>query len=294
MSQQLIKLDPGKLAIFGDKAVNTKFSAGIKSGEFLPKISIKGREFALVIAGERKRLNERTLNVVIVDARASVSKTFYENPWSGAGEAKAPECSSADGITPDVGVPKPQNTTCQLCPHNAWKSGTNGKGKRCADSKVLVVVPANKLDGQPFQLQIPAASLKAFGAYVKTLDTHGIPVNGVVTQLSFTDDEYPALEFAFVDTLPSQEAYEQVLAIAERSDVKDVLRGIVTQSPEQHPAVQPVTIQKPQAAPPVTTAATFIPEGATPSQPETPAAPALDAGTQSEIDSIISAWETGK
>jgi hypothetical protein len=155
-------------------------------------------------------------------------------------------------------------------------------------------VPANKLDGQPFQLQIPAASLKAFGAYVKTLDTHGIPVNGVVTQLSFTDDEYPALEFAFVDTLPSQEAYEQVLAIAERSDVKDVLRGIVTQSPEQHPAVQPVTIQKPQAAPPVTTAATFIPEGATPSQPETPAAPALDAGTQSEIDSIISAWETGK
>lgn len=291
MSQQLIKVDPGKLAMFGNQAANAKFSAGIKTGEFLPKISLKGREFALVIGGERKRSKERTLNVVIVDARASVSKSFYKNPYDSDGEKTAPDCQSTDGVVPDAGVPMKQSDTCQLCPYNAWKSGTNGKGKRCADTKTLVVVPANNLDGQPFQLQIPPASLKSFGAYVKLLDANGIPVNGVVTQLSFADSDFPQLEFAFVDALPSEEAYKQVLAISERADVQEVIKGAPIKAPESHPAQQPVTIQR--STPDEMRANQVIAQGKV-HVPEvvdhTTDPPELDAGTRTEIDNILDSW----
>lgn len=249
MSNQLAKFDPGKLAIFGDKPVNDKFTAGIKGGEYLPKISIKGREFATVISGERKQLPREVryeLPVVIVDARESVSKEYYKKKWGerdGDDGVSAPDCQSLDGVSPDRGVALPVNATCQLCPFNAWGSADTGKGKRCSDYKLLIVVPSNKLDAQPFQIRLPATSLKSFKSYCRSLDTHGIPVNGAITVLSFKDAEHPQLEFTFEGTLSSREDYDLILAAAERQDVRDTLQSEVMRHTDEHPAQQPVTVQ---------------------------------------------------
>jgi hypothetical protein len=282
----LVKLDPGRLAIFGDAAKQSKFSAGIKGGEYLPKISIKGKEFAFVIAGERKRTDKRTLDIVFIDAREAVSKEYYVKKWGQAGndEAKAPDCASSDSTVPDSGVPAPQSPTCQTCPHNAWKSADNGKGKRCSDYKLVVVVPANKLDGQPFQLRIPAASLKALKSYERSLNTNGLPLNGVITQLSFADKEYPELEFAYMDALQTREDFETVCKTAERQDVQDALRAVTQSQPSTtHPSQQPVVIQPVPPTNPEPVQPTL------PAQTETPAA-VTDAGTQSEIDKIMAGW----
>jgi hypothetical protein len=325
MSNQLAKFDPGKLAIFGDKPVNDKFTAGIKGGEYLPKISIKGREFATVISGERKQLPREVryeLPVVIVDARESVSKEYYKKKWGerdGGDEVSAPDCQSLDGVSPDRGVAVPVNPTCQLCPFNAWGSADTGKGKRCSDYKLLIVVPANKLDAQPFQIRLPATSLKSFKSYCRSLDTHGIPVNGAITVLSFKDAEHPQLEFTFEGTLGSREDYDKILAAAERQDVRDTLQSEVMRHTDEHPAQQPVTVQiqreaeQPQDTSGWTTPTKTVeseivnepgpkakrtrkPKAEAPIDPpentgggEKAAAPE-DAGSKAELDDIINAW----
>lgn len=305
MSEALQKIAPNKLAIFGNAAINDKFSGGIKGGEFLPKISIKGRSFALVVAGERKVLpspHDRSMDVIFVDAREALSKEWYEVKWGDkeGTEKKAPDCTSADAVTPDADARNKQSDTCQLCPHNAWGSAEKGKGKACADYKLVVVLPAHMINlpdekRQPFTLRLPAMTLKAFKVYERSLTQHGIPLQGAVTTLTFADGEFPQLEFGFKDVLQSEEEYNRVLASAERQDVKDALRSNPSKKEETHASQQPVIIK------PVAEAAE---KAATPAKrgrkktviAELPAVspePVADAASSSEIEDVLAGWLNG-
>lgn len=253
MSEQLQKIDRGQLAaIFGNIApdVNDSFSAGISAGDYLPNISIRGKEWRLVINGEQQRMTDRHLDVYLVNARQNVSKTFYQSQWSGGQEAAAPDCASSDGIRPDSGVKNQQANSCQVCPHNAWGSKITAggkKGKSCADYKLIVVALAAKPD-MVFQLRIPAASLKPLGAYVKKLNMLGVPVNGAVTRLTFADTEYPQIEFNMNGTVGSKEEYDYLKEIGNRDDVLSTLQNSqpVAQLAETvHAAHQPVVVQAP-------------------------------------------------
>lgn len=228
-NEALEKFNPGVLAnIIGTEnvaAINDDFAGGIIGGNFLPQISIKGREFRLKIDGEETRLPDKSLNIFLISSRTSVSKTFYKDAWGGADSAGKPDCSSADGVVPDDNVETPQHSNCQMCENNAWGSKitqAGKKGKACADYK-LIVVCLQAAPDTPFALRIPAASLKPFSAYIAKLKMAGVPANAAVTQLSFTDAEYPQLDFDFVDTVKSKEEYLLLTELAESSEVLEAV-----------------------------------------------------------------------
>jgi hypothetical protein len=249
-NEALEKFNPGALAsIIGAEniaAINDDFSGGIQGGSFLPTISIKGREFRLKIDGEETRLPEKHLDVFLISSRPAVSKTFYSAAWGGADSAGKPDCSSADGVVPDSNVDHPQNSNCQLCPNNAWGSkitATSSKGKACADYKLIVLVLKQAPDS-PFALRIPAASLKIFSSYISKLKMAGVPANAAVTRLSFTDAEFPQLDFDFIDTVKSKEEYAQLAALAESSEVLEAVHI----TPRAQVAAAPVTATQPVVA----------------------------------------------
>lgn len=297
MSTDLVKIN-GQLPAFLKGAAPTghdKYLAGMKSVDFLPKISIKGKDFALVIGGERKRLPQRELEVVIVNSRAALSKMFYEKEWDGKAEATAPDCQSVNGKVPDSGVPNKQHATCGDCPQNVWVGKTP---PNCRDHRVIIVVPKGAYTVQPFQLNLPAGSLKAFTAYVRQLKTAGIPPEAAVTVLSFADTEYPQLEFRCSGTVETEEQFNQVLALAERQDVQDVIAGVVLKDEESHASQQPVAIQpttrvievkEPEVLPPSTEplAAWGVPTKAKETAADVAVEPTPDS---SQIESVIAAW----
>jgi hypothetical protein len=191
-------------------------------------LSLKGRQFHIRYSKtEKVSLEDRRLEVIMVTARADLSKQYYAGKYDPE-KGGAPDCKSADGKVPDPDVANPMSTTCATCRMNAWGSKineTNGKeGKACADHKVLILAPptlepATDQKEKPLQLQLPAASLKNLGLYIKLLNHNGLAAGEVVTELSFTDgDAFPKLNFKYKRNLTSDEI-AKTQAVAGRGDV---------------------------------------------------------------------------
>ena len=163
---------------------------GINSGS-PAHISIAGNRFTLVDdAGNEKPVQTLFLDVCVIDANPAVSKIYFDPrvPYEPGGDnSNPPICWSDNGIGASAQASQPQNSSCQLCPHNAWGSATSkatGKPiKACNDvKKVAVVVPGIDV---VFLLRIPPASLKNWGKYCQTLGGHGVDLPDAVTRLEF-------------------------------------------------------------------------------------------------------------
>src|SRR5690606_35905935 len=101
------------------------------------------------------------------------------------------------------------------------------------DSKRLSVVPASRPGDAPYQLTVPAASLKDFGGYLTKLNSLDprVPYNAVITKASFDSEaSYPKLLFTAVRYLTGPE-YETVEARYDDDDVK-LTAGIAKARPE--------------------------------------------------------------
>jgi hypothetical protein len=90
-----------------------------------------------------------------------------------------------------------------------FRSG-QGDSKACRYSQRLAVVLANDIQGDVFQLTLPAASIFGEGApgkwplqtYAKMIGSKGIPITAVVTEMRFdTDSATPKLTFKPVKVL---------------------------------------------------------------------------------------------
>ncbi|MGB8344039.1 MAG: hypothetical protein WCD86_04095, partial [Ktedonobacteraceae bacterium] len=162
-----------------------------------PVISIKGSRFHVSRDGEKTLIMRPKTTATDPDEPATFidvtilniqkAKTFYEDGYVD-GAAEKPDCFSNDGITPDSSVAAPQCSTCALCPQNAWGSGTNDKGeatagKACSDVQRLAVAGGDMSD--PLMLRVPPASLKNLAEMSKVLSKKNIPINGVITRVSF-------------------------------------------------------------------------------------------------------------
>jgi len=162
-----------------------------------PVISIKGSRFHVSRDGEKTLIMRPKANPSDPDEPATYievtilniqkAKTFYEDGYVD-GAAEKPDCFSNDAITPDASVAAPQCSTCALCPQNAWGSGVNDKGeatkgKACSDVQRLAVA-GHGLD-DPMMLRVPPLSLKNLAEMSKLLSKKNIPINGVVTRVSF-------------------------------------------------------------------------------------------------------------
>lgn len=191
-----------------------------------PRISLRGRKFRVIEGGEeiQKPADELFVVILAVEPGAGLmQKTFYRNGYA-SGDKSPPDCSSANGVTPDTWVTNPVSSKCQTCPMNQFGSATSNSGKKskaCKDSKRLWVAMPDSVDGTVFSLGVPVTSLKALSEYGNMLRTNGVPAAAVITKLSMKDTEFPELLFDFVGVLE-----EKTLDVSmKRNEAKDFIIG---------------------------------------------------------------------
>jgi hypothetical protein len=197
----------------GELSTLAKSLTGGGSGGGSKRISIKGGVFRLVADGkEITSIDDRHLDVVIVNAAPKISRTFYAGQYV-EGETKGPDCWSANGDTPDASIEEPQAHDCASCPMNVKGSG-QGESKACRFSQRLAVVLANDVNGDVMQLTLAATSIfgkedgdkRPLQAYARYLAAQNINPETLVTRLRFdTKAAVPKLFFQPVRWLEDDE-----------------------------------------------------------------------------------------
>jgi hypothetical protein len=203
-----------------------ELGAGITSGFAI--VSLRGKVWRIKHRGEERNLVARdpqghdvprySLEIVLVKASENIAKIYYKDGYT-EGSTAPPDCWSANGRVPDPAAPalreRKTGPTCVGCWANAWGSrvnNTNGsKGKACADSKRLAIVPVEDIDnefyGGPMLLRVPPASLGDLKAYADKLNAMGFPYYAVATRVSFDmAAEFPKLIFGAIRVLNADEA----------------------------------------------------------------------------------------
>lgn len=223
---------------------------GISSGS-PAHISIAGNRFTLVDdAGNEKPIQTLFLDVCVIDANSAVSKIYFDPrvPFEPGGDnSNPPICWSDNGIGASAQASVPQNTSCQICPHNTWGSATSkatGKPtKACNDvKKVAVVAPGIDM---VFLLRIPPASLKNWGKYCQTLGGHGVDLPDAMTRLEF--ESQGILKFTPVGYVDEATAKLTDKAIAAKAT--DTLIGLNDRPWGGQGDQQKIAYAKEQAAP---------------------------------------------
>jgi len=233
MSKELTAFNPSQLPSF---AKNVELSdlakslAGGGGGGNGKRISIKGGVFRLLAGSEEvASIDDRHLDVVVVQAAPKISRTFYAGTYE-EGASKGPECWSADGETPDSSVKEPQASNCASCPQNAAGSG-QGNSRACRFSQRLAVVLANDVGGDIMQLTLSATSIfgkeegdkRPLQAYARFLAAQSISPETVVTRLRFdTKAAVPKLFFQPMRWL-SEDEYETVKEKSESTEAKQAV-----------------------------------------------------------------------
>jgi hypothetical protein len=218
----------------GAAATNDELGAGVASSYGV--MGYKGKVWSTRFGGVDTPLMREdgdgprgSIEVVIVKAAAPISKIFYKGGYV-EGSTAAPDCWSANGITPDGSVQNKVHSACADCPMNAWGSRVTeaGKqGKACADSRRIAVVPVadidNELFGGPMLLRIPAASLKDLKAYGDLLNSYQYPYYACATRISFDPKEaYPKFVFSAIRPLTDDEG-RKIMALRDDKRVATVL-----------------------------------------------------------------------
>jgi hypothetical protein len=215
------------------------------------RISIKGGVFRLVADGkEITSIDDRHLDVVIVNAAPKISRTFYAGQYV-EGETKGPDCWSADGDKPDASIEEPQAHDCASCPQNVKGSG-QGDSKACRFSQRLAVVLANDVAGDVMQLTLAATSIfgkedgdkRPLQAYARYLAAQNINPETLVTRLRFdTKAAVPKLFFQPVRWLEDEE-YAVAVEKGKSSEAKMAVTMSVskpTDKPLQLEGAKPAT-----------------------------------------------------
>ena len=174
------------------------------------RISIAGGVFRLYHGSkEIAAIEDRFLDVVVVNAAAHIGRVWYAKSYDG--EATSPDCWSADGSTPSADSSNKQSDSCATCPKNIAGSG-KGNSRACRYQQRLAVVLPNDIGGDILALQVPATSIwdkdakgddRPLQAYARYLGAQKIEPSDVITRIKFdTKSQSPKMFFkatAWVD-----------------------------------------------------------------------------------------------
>lgn len=248
---------PAHIAKRGISAVAKALTGG--SAQTGKRISIKGGVFRLVVDGkEVTAIEDRHLDIVIVNAAPKVSRTYYAGNYV-EGQTTAPSCWSQDGDKPDAGVKAPQHSNCANCPQNVKGSG-QGESRACRFSQRLAVVLANDVEGDVMQLSLAATSIfgKAEGEnrplqeYARYLTAQGIDPTMLITRMKF-DTKAPVPKLFFK---PMRWLTDEELDITQEKGMSEDALKAVSMTVAQQDGVQPAaaapaefSAPKPKAAP---------------------------------------------
>ena len=156
------------------------------------RISVKGSKFRLPDGNS----SDGPLNCVIVDY--TNSNVWYEADYV-EGTVTKPDCFSIgkiiDDLKPHSSVEKPVNAECASCPKNQY--GSRGRGKECDNTVLLAILPEDfNEESEVLPLKIAPKGLKAWGAYVRTLQSQAVDPVQVITSISFEPNQsFPQLKF---------------------------------------------------------------------------------------------------
>ncbi len=226
----------------GELSTLAKSLAGGGVGGGGKRISIKGGVFRLMADGkEITSIDDRHLDVVIVNAASKISRTYYEGTYE-EGVSKAPDCWSANGDKPDATADNPQASDCASCPMNVKGSG-QGESKACRFSQRLAVVLANDISGDVMQLTLAATSIfgkeegdkRPLQAYARYLAAQNISPETLVTRLRFdTKAAVPKLFFQPVRWLEDDE-FEIVAEKGQSASAKQAVTMTVAKTTTDKP-----------------------------------------------------------
>jgi hypothetical protein len=255
---ELASFNPNQTPAFarkGELSALAKSLTGGAGGGGGKRISIKGGVFRLMADGkEITSIDDRHLDVVIVNAAPKISRTFYAGQYV-EGETKGPDCWSANGEKPDPSVEEPQASDCASCPMNVKGSG-QGDSKACRFSQRLAVVLANDIQGDVMQLTLAATSIfgkeegdkRPLQAYARYLAAQNINPETLVTRLRFdTKAAVPKMFFQPVRWLEDDE-YAIAVEKGASTDAKNAVTMTVSKPKEQAPQLEG---KKPTAKPQV-------------------------------------------
>jgi hypothetical protein len=308
MANNVVELDKNSISTalaqtIGGTDANDDLSSGISGG--FSVISIRGSKWRVKHGGEETLLVDNegetisSLRVVMLKANRNISKIYYADGYT-EGSAEAPSCFSVDGVRPSDRVENPVHSVCATCPKNQWGSriSDNGsKGRACADSRRVAVVPEGDLEcemfGGPMLLRVPGASLNELGSFGKAMKAKGFPYNTIITRISFDPDTaYPKLKFNAVRPLNADESaklvtllndpdYRQKIdyVLAEPAEFKSV--DVPAPAPAAPKAADPTEFEEEPAPPPRATRAKAAPVVV--EADESPASTVSD----SELDDIL-------
>lgn len=270
------------------KGIDDPLTKQLAGGGSSKRISIRGGVFRMMVGGQEvAKSPDRHLNIVIVDAAPSISRTYYKGTYQ-EGVTTAPTCWSDDGVKPDKTVPEPRHSNCNDCPMNVKGSG-QGDGKACRYSQRLAVALANNISGDVYGLTLAATSLFGKGddshmplqQYIKKLAGHGLPPRAVVTKVQFDlDSATPKLVFSAERPL-SQSDYNTIVEQSQSEDSRAAVAAPNYARAGSTPA--PVQIAPAIAAP----VEEVIAE---PTVREKPNAP-KPAAQKQDIDKILADWD---
>lgn len=191
----------------GVSSLAKALGGGVSGGK---RISIKGGVFRLVDGGkEIAAIDERYLDVVIVNAAPDVGRLYYAGSYDKDAAASAPDCWSADGKTPSPDAANKQHHKCDGCPQNIAGSGQKNS-RACRFQQRIAVVLANDMEGAVLQLPVPATSIfgeedgdkRPLKAYARWLSAQNIDPSEVKTRMMFdTKSESPKLFFRALEWL---------------------------------------------------------------------------------------------
>ena len=129
-----------------------------------------------------------------------VAANYYYTDAFERGNITPPSCFAISmepaGMTPSENSPDIQAGACASCWANQF--GSAGKGKACQNTRLLAVLPLDAdVDTVISILKVSPTAIKGFDAHVSNVARkHGMPVRGVVTKFSFSDDAYSSVRFS--------------------------------------------------------------------------------------------------
>jgi hypothetical protein len=234
MTNQVSIFKNRDVAVVGKKAPSALTQSLMKANR-LKRISPRNGKFVRVVNGDTAGKLAEPLRVVLVGVAPAVQRVFYMKAYDPSAEATAPDCWSNDGNKPDASIKKPQGSNCESCPQNVKGSG-QGATRACRFERRVAVVLPDEVDGnnEGDVYQIKLASKSIFGkgagqlfplnAYIDYVIANGENIDGVVTEMSFDEDDNQVVLFRAVDFVASTPALRSVVEEA-------------VESPEAHKAV---------------------------------------------------------
>lgn len=222
------------LALFNSNPEITEVGKNVQNDAHA-KIRYNGSKWKLLpVSGEELPVTTSHLDVIVVDINEHKSHTVYEKAYDPKGDPEAPVWSSDDG------TPVP----------------AEHENKVVSDYRRVAVLVADNVEGGVYELRISAGSITNFDRYNTTIRNHGIPLNALITRITFdTSFDYPKLVFAPSSYITEEQA--EALKKAFTSG-KNQVQAMIGKRKETLAIAAPVAqpaIAAPIVLPPQTTSA---------------------------------------